>query len=86
MKFVSSPIGHEISAVLYGVDRKLLNDANFLKKVIIEGLKKDNFKIPDFCLIEVTNEEFLAGGMLCGKNYEDISNELKRFGYSKIWT
>ena len=45
MKFVSSPIGHEISAVLYGVDRKLLNDANFLKKVIIEGLKKDNFKI-----------------------------------------
>jgi len=45
MKFVSSSIGHEISAVCYGVDDKLINDIKFLKKVIIEGLKKDEFTI-----------------------------------------
>ena len=45
MKFVSSSIGHEISAVLYGVDKKLINDSNFLKSVIMDGLKKDKFII-----------------------------------------
>ena len=45
MKFVASTIGHEISAVLHGVDKKLINDSNFLKSIIIDGLKKDNFKI-----------------------------------------
>jgi len=46
--------------------------------------EKDNFKIPDFCLIEVTNEEFLAGGMLCGKSYEDLKENLEKFNYKKI--
>ena len=45
MKFVSNSIGHEISAVLYGVDKKLINNSNFLKKVIMQGLKKDKFHI-----------------------------------------
>jgi len=45
MKFVSSIVGHEISAVLHGVDKKLLNDANFLRNVIIDSLKRDDFKI-----------------------------------------
>ena len=45
MKFVSSTIGHEISAVLHGVDKRLMSDSNFLKSVIMDGLKKDNFKI-----------------------------------------
>jgi len=48
--------------------------------------EKNNFTPPPWVLAEVTQENFVAGGMLCGKNYEDISNELKRFGYSKIWT
>jgi CYTH domain-containing protein len=46
--------------------------------------EKDNFKVPDFCLIEVTNEEFLAGGMLCGKSYEDLKENLENFNYKKI--
>ncbi len=45
MKFVSSSIGHEISAVLHGVNKKLINDANFLKSVIMDALKKDKFTI-----------------------------------------
>ena len=41
------------------------------------------FEMPDFCLVEVTQEEFIAGGMLAGKSYEDIKEKLEEFGYSK---
>lgn len=46
--------------------------------------EKDSFRPPDFCLAEVTNEDFLAAGLLCGKAYSDIEKELARFGYSRI--
>lgn len=42
------------------------------------------FKMPDFCLADVTQEKFIAGGMLCGKSYEEIESRLNRFGYKKI--
>jgi len=45
---------------------------------------KDEFKMPDFCLVDVTQEEFLAGGMLCGKSYDDIKEKLEKFGYKKL--
>jgi len=41
------------------------------------------FKMPDFCIAEVTNSDFLAGGMLAGKKYSEISTELAVFGYKK---
>ena len=41
--------------------------------------------IPNFCLAEVTQEEFTAGGMLCGKSYEEIEPRLRGFGYSKLF-
>lgn len=40
--------------------------------------------VSTWVLAEVTQEEFIAGGMLCGKNYDDISDKLEKFGYSKI--
>jgi adenylate cyclase len=46
--------------------------------------ERDAFEMPEFCLVEVTHEEFLAGGMLCGKKYTDISKKLEKFGFSKI--
>ena len=46
--------------------------------------EKNKFKIPDFCLVEVTQEDFLAGGMLCGKTYQDIEENLIKFGYRKL--
>lgn len=45
---------------------------------------KNAFVAPEFCLAEVTEEEFTVGGMLCGKAYEDIEEKLKSFGYKKI--
>lgn len=43
-----------------------------------------SFVIPDFCLADVSEENFAAGGMLCGKKYSDIEKDLKKFGYVKI--
>ena len=45
---------------------------------------KDNFKMPDFCLADVTQEVFVAGGVICGKSYKDIEDDLNRFGYQKL--
>jgi len=46
---------------------------------------KDSFIMPDFCLVDVTHEEFLAGGMLCGKSYKSIEKKLKKYGYKKLY-
>ncbi len=49
-----------------------------------EDTEKDAFEMPDFCLADVTQDEFAAGGMLCGKSYGDIESELKKRGYKKL--
>lgn len=46
--------------------------------------EKANFTPPDVCLTDVTQEEFLAGGVLSGKSYEDIQPYLVRLGYSAL--
>jgi len=46
--------------------------------------KKSKFQPPAWCLAEVTQEKFLAGGMLCGKQYADVEAQLKKFGYEKL--
>lgn len=47
--------------------------------------QKANFKMPDFCLADVTREEFIAGGMICGKKIEDIESALDKFNYKKLF-
>lgn len=46
--------------------------------------EKSLFKMPDFCLADVTQEKFIAGGMVAGKKYADLEMELKKFDYRKI--
>ena len=46
--------------------------------------EKAKFEIPDFCLTDITQEEFFAGGMVCGKCYEDLIEDLEKFNYQKI--
>ena len=47
--------------------------------------EKDKFEMPDFCLMDITQEVFVAGGMICGKSYEDIEDDLNRFDYQKLF-
>jgi CYTH domain-containing protein len=46
---------------------------------------KTNFQMPEFCLADVTQDKFVAGGMLCGKSYEDIQEELDNYDYTKLF-
>ncbi|MCH8945778.1 MAG: hypothetical protein IIA85_02555 [Nanoarchaeota archaeon] len=47
--------------------------------------EKDSFEMPEFCLVEITQEDFTAGGKICGKSYEDIEENLGRFEYKKLF-
>lgn len=49
-----------------------------------DELEKDSFVMPSFCLAEVTQEEFIAGGYLAGKSYEDIKPYLEKYQYQPL--
>jgi adenylate cyclase len=46
--------------------------------------ERDSFAKPDFCSADVTQVDFIAGGMLAGKSYRDIEAQLKRLGYKAL--
>ena len=48
--------------------------------------EKNKFEMPNFCLTDVTQEKFTAGGMLAGKKYSDLQSTLEKWGYKKIIT
>jgi adenylate cyclase len=48
----------------------------------IDALKA--FEKPGFFLIDVTNQDFLAGGVLYKSSYAEIENRLKCLGYSAL--
>lgn len=43
------------------------------------------FEMPEFCLVEVTHESFIAGGLLAGKSYQDIGDKLTKYNYSPLF-
>ncbi len=43
-----------------------------------------SFTPPKECLADVTQEDFVAGGLLAGRSYADIEGDLQRFGYTRI--
>ena len=44
----------------------------------------NTFIMPEFCLVEVTQDNNLAGGMLVGKKYNDILPILAKYNYNII--
>jgi len=46
--------------------------------------EKDNFKMPDFCLADVTQDRTIAGGILAGKKFSDIKSELEKYGHKEL--
>lgn len=47
MTYKASPIGNEISCVMYDITTEILNNNNRLEQILLEALTKDNFKILD---------------------------------------
>lgn len=54
-------------------------DFEFLSKE-----EAEKFKMPEFCLVEITGNQRLIGGALCGKKYTDIQDALEQFHYQPI--
>lgn len=42
------------------------------------------FVMPSVCLADVTQEEFIAGGILAGKRYIDLEPQLSKYNYKKL--
>lgn len=69
----------EIDVFVDGLEGLVLMDFEF--NTVEE---KSAFKMPGLALADVTQEEFIAGGVLAGKKYNDIALELERFNYQSI--
>ncbi len=69
----------EIDVYLDGLEGLVVVDFEFTN---IED--KNKFQMPDFCLLDVTQEETTAGGMLAGKEYKDIESFLNQHNYKKV--
>ena len=46
--------------------------------------ERAKFIKPEVCLADVTQEDFIAGGLLAGRTYSDITNDLDRFDYMAL--
>lgn len=46
--------------------------------------EKEKFVMPDFCLADVTQDKFIAGGWLAGRRYSDINPFLIEHNYKKF--
>ena len=69
----------EIDVFLDGLEGLILADFEF------DSLdEKSAFTMPEFCLVDVTQEKYTAGGFLAGKNYSDIQSFLDKFHYQKL--
>ncbi len=49
-----------------------------------DNKQKNNFISPNFVHRDVTQEKFIAGGLLAGKSYADIQSKLEDLGYKKL--
>ena len=45
---------------------------------------KNSFVQPEICLADITQERFVAGGELAGKDYYDIEPQLNLFCYKAL--
>ncbi|MEI6462948.1 MAG: hypothetical protein WCO33_04780 [bacterium] len=48
--------------------------------------EKQEFKMPEYCLADVTNEDIIAGGNLSSKTIEDLREFFEKYGYILIKT
>lgn len=77
---------YEENAVTYEIDifQDTLKGLVLVDVEFTSNEEKAAFVPPEWVLAEVTQEKFVAGGVLCGKSYGDIERELVRYGYVPV--
>lgn len=80
-RFVVTIDGHraEVDVFRGALEGLVLIDFEFSTREELE-----EFNAPSCCGQDVTQEDFIAGGLLAGKSYSDIESDLKRCGYEPI--
>jgi len=76
------PIGEktaEVDVFLEKLEGLVVVDVEFDSA---EELSKST--MPEFCLVDVTQDEWLAGGVLSGKSYFDLEEILAKYHYQKL--
>jgi CYTH domain-containing protein len=46
--------------------------------------ERDSFVMPDFCLADVTYDEWVAGGMLAGKTLNEVRDYFMAYDYQPL--
>lgn len=69
----------EIDIFQDALEGLVLVDVEFISNEV-----KAQFVAPSWFFADVTQEKFVAGGVLCGKSYADIQTNLAYFGYTPI--
>jgi CYTH domain-containing protein len=72
-------IDYEVDVFKDALEGLVLVDVEFKSNA-----EKELFQAPTWTLVDVTKDKFIAGGMLCGKSYSDIEQELQSLNYKKI--
>lgn len=77
---------YEENGVMYEIDmfQDLLRGLVLVDVEFNSNEDKAKFIPPEWVLADVTQEKFVAGGVLCGKSYADIESYLNQYNYSKI--
>jgi len=77
---------YEEKGVAYEIDvfQKELKGLVLVDVEFKSAEEKAAFVAPEWILADVTQEKFIAGGMLRGKSYSDIEAKLNAFGFNKI--
>lgn len=77
---------HEEAGMQYEID-VFQDDLRGLVLVDVEfdsNEEKAKFIPPTWVLADVTQEKFVAGGVLCGKSYADLESDLNHYKYHQI--
>ena len=72
-------VKYEIDVYKDALEGLVVIDIEFNSKTEMEELTES-----DMLLADVTQEEWVAAGMLAGKTYNDIKDELEKFDYKPI--
>lgn len=77
--YTENDIVYEIDVFQDSLQGLILVDIEFLSNI-----EKENFVAPNWTLVDITQEKFIAGGVLAGKSYKDIEPSLTQYSYKKF--
>jgi len=77
--YIKENVQYEVDVFQDALEGLIAVDVEFKNKEEMSA-----FVAPDWFLADITQEKFIAGGFVAGKVYDDLKDDLDRFGYKKL--